>query len=135
MRAALLAAILVVLAATPLAEAAVTRSCEIVPHGRPAGVSTNGCTLAGLVTQRLDATVTVVAGNVDVIEIDMLAPDGASHAFVCTFTITSATCPIPVQGVGAPGEWRITARAATSDPAGILLGGFDSYARLDATFV
>lgn len=132
---ALLLAVLLLAATAPTGDAATTRSCEIVPHGRPAGVSTNGCTVSGDVTQRLDATVTVVAGNVDLILLEMIAPDGARHEFACTFTITTTTCPIPVQGVGAPGTWSVTARAVTTDPLGIFLGGFDSYARLDATFL
>lgn len=132
---ALLLGLLLLTALVPTGSAAETKSCVIVPHGAPAGVTTNGCTVSGIVTSELRATVTVMAGNVDAILLSMVGPGGARQDFVCTATVSSAQCFFPIRTTGAPGAWSVTARGVTSDPAGIFLGGFDSYAQLDATFI
>lgn len=117
-----------------IASAPVTRSCELLPHGSIAGAN-DGCTVSGEATQQIDATITVVQGTIDVMEIEFLAPNGARHAFLCTFTVTSTSCVVPIEGSGVAGTWSVTGRIVAADPLGLFLGGFDTYARLDATFV
>lgn len=131
----LLALLLLAVAAPPVEAAPVTRSCELLPHGALAGANVTGCSVAGDVTQSIHAVVSVTAGTVDAIEIEMTGSAGQRHVFVCSFAVAVSTCILPVQENGVAGSWTVRARIVAADPLGpVLFGGADTYARLDATF-
>lgn len=132
---ALIALALVGLAA-PTSVAAVTLSCQLVPHGFIFGINTNGCTVSAPATQSILAVVSVTQGTVDAIEIEMLGPTGSRHVFLCTYQVATSVCVLPVQQSNVvDGTWSVTARIVAADPLGpFLFGGADTYARLDATF-
>lgn len=124
------------LAAAPSAAAAVTLSCELVPHGFLFGINTNGCSVTSTATQSVKAVVSVIVGTIDAIEIEMQGPNAQQHTFVCAFAVTSSVCALPAQQTNVvDGAWTVRARIVGADPLGPLVyGGADTYARLDATF-